>query len=167
MDIILGLDPGLADTGYGIVCARDNMIHHMAHGCISTRASLPLEQRLHRIYQELVAIITEYRPVEASMESLFFSKNTSSAMPVAHARGVLMLACSLHGIPVREYGPGEIKNAVVGSGRADKAQVQQMVRMLLGLSDIPRPDHAADALAAAICHAHNRNFPVSPRQVNA
>lgn len=158
MDIILGLDPGLADTGFGVVCARGNMIHHMVHGAISTKPDLPLDQRLHRIFTEVEAIIKEYQPQAASLESLFFARNATSAMPVAHARGVLMLACALHGIPVREYTPNEIKQAVLGSGKAEKRQVQAMVRVILGLADLPRPDHAADALAAAICHAHRRTF---------
>lgn len=155
---ILGLDPGLADTGYGIITVAGNSLRHLHHGFIRTPASLPLENRLHQIFLALQVIIQEWQPVQAGIESLFFTKNISSAMPVAHARGVIMLCCAMAGLPVQEYSPPQIKQAVVGSGRAEKLQVQEMVRLILGLSAIPKPDHAADALAAAICHAHMAAF---------
>jgi crossover junction endodeoxyribonuclease RuvC len=152
---ILGLDPGLADTGYGLIAVSGNNIRYLQHGHFKTAADLPLENRLHLIFSALQAVIQEWQPSQASIESLFFTKNISSAMPVAHARGVIMLCCAMAKLPVREYSPPQIKQAVVGSGRAEKSQVQEMVRLILGLAEIPKPDHAADALAAAICHAHS------------
>lgn len=155
---ILGIDPGLADTGWGMVLVQGAMIRHLGHGCIKTPAGMPTEQRLHHIHLELVKTIKEWMPQSASVEALFFTKNVSSALPVAHARGVILLSCAMAGIPVSEYTPPQIKQAVVGTGRAEKAQVQEMVRLILGLPAIPRPDHAADALAAAICHSHFAAF---------
>lgn len=155
---ILGLDPGLADTGWGIISAAGNTMRYLQHGCIRTPANLPLANRLHLIFSGIQAVITQWAPQQASIEALFFAKNVSSAMPVAHARGVIILSCSLADLPVQEYTPAQIKQAVVGSGRAEKLQVQDMVRLILGLSEIPKPDHAADALAAAICHAHMGAF---------
>jgi crossover junction endodeoxyribonuclease RuvC len=155
---ILGLDPGLADAGWGLVLVQGSVIRHLAHGSIHTGANQPVEQRLHQIHLELAAIISAWAPQTASIEALFFSKNVSSALPVAHARGVIMLSCAMAGLPVAEYTPPQIKQAVVGTGRADKAQVQEMVRLILGLPQVPKPDHAADALAAAICHSHFSAF---------
>ena len=111
--------------------------------------------RLARIYQAVVEVVTEWRPTEAGVESLFFAKNASSAMPVAQARGVVLLALEHHSIPASEYPPQAIKQAIVGTGRADKAQVQELVRVILGMKEITKPDHAADALAAALCHFHS------------
>jgi len=159
MLVILGLDPGLADTGYGLLGSEGSMNRYLAHGAIHTSADLPMTDRLHRIYEELSIIITKYQPQEASIETLYFSKNSGSAMSVAHARGVLLLACALQGLPVREYAPNEIKQAVCGNGKAEKKQIQYMMQVLLGMSELPRPNHAADALAAAFCHSLNRNFP--------
>ena len=155
---ILGLDPGLADTGWGVVSVAGNSIRYLQHGFIRTAAGLPLANRLHVIFSELQAIIEQWQPHQASIEALFFAKNVSSAMPVAHARGVILLCCSLAQLSVQEYTPPQIKQAVVGTGRAEKLQVQEMVRLILGLKAIPKPDHAADALAAAICHAHMATF---------
>ena len=151
---ILGLDPGLSDLGYGLVRKSGNSLRHLAHGSIRTKADQPLELRLQTIFVELQALIQTWSPQIAGIESLFFTKNISSALPVAHARGVIMLCCAMAGLSVREFSPPQIKQAVVGSGRADKHQVQEMVKLILGLSEIPKPDHAADALAAAICLAH-------------
>jgi crossover junction endodeoxyribonuclease RuvC len=155
---ILGLDPGLADTGWGMILVQGSVIRHLGHGTIHTLAKLPTEQRLHLIHTELAQVIQTWAPQSAAIEALFFTKNVSSALPVAHARGVIMLSCAMAGIPVGEYTPPQIKQAVVGTGRAEKAQVQEMVRLILGLSQIPKPDHAADALAAAICHSHFAAF---------
>lgn len=152
--LVLGVDPGLADLGWGLVEKQGSRLIHKAHGCIKTPAGLPLEQRLLAIHTELGLIIEQYRPHTSSVEALFFAKNVSSALPVAHARGVIYLTMALAGIPVFEYTPLVIKQAVLGSGTADKKQVQAMVKLLLGLPEPPRPDHAADALAAAICHIH-------------
>lgn len=131
---------------------------YVAHGCISTKASLPRPERLLLIYRSLRAVLDEYAPSEAGMESLYFAKNVSSALPVAEARGVLCLALAERGLDLREYDPSAIKKAVVGTGAADKGQVQEMVRILLGLAEVPRPDHAADALGAAVCRAHDLCF---------
>ncbi len=155
---ILGLDPGLAETGFGIILAQGSVLRHLAHGAISTDAKMSLGSRLHVLFLRLQEIFAQYQVGEASIESLFFAKNISSAIPVAHARGVMLLACAHAGIPVCEYTPPEIKLAVCGHGRADKNQVQEMVKVLLSLDSIPKPNHAADALAAAICQAHRRGF---------
>lgn len=156
---ILGIDPGLASTGYGIVISRKGRLVHVAHGHIETSAALSHPGRLLAIHTEITAIIKKYQPDEAGMETLFFSRNVSSAMGVAEARGVITLAIASAGIPLGEYTPNCIKQAVVGVTRADKRQVQESVRLLLGLTEIPRPDHAADALAAAITRIHTAEIP--------
>jgi len=148
--IVIGIDPGLASTGYGIVGTRGNRLVYVAHGVIGTDSKTPHGQRLASIFSGINAILDEYGPTEAGMETLYFAKNVTSAMGVAEARGVVTLALALRGIALGEYTPHGIKQAVVGVARADKAQVQESVRFLLGLAEIPRPDHAADALAAAI-----------------
>lgn len=152
--LVLGVDPGLAELGWGLVEKRGARLIHVAHGCIKTPAGQALEKRLLTIHQGLGELIATHRPRASSVEALFFAKNVSSALPVAHARGVIYLTLALAGIAVFEYTPLVIKQAVLGSGAADKQQVQAMVKLLLGLSDLPKPDHAADALAAAICHIH-------------
>lgn len=155
---IIGVDPGLASTGYGIIESENNKIHYIYHGVITTSSELPLSQRLFIIYNAISDILDEYEPEEAGIEALFFVKNISSAIPVAHAKGVVHLAFAMHNINVCEYSPQAIKMAVVGEGRADKKQVQEMTKLILGLPDIPKPDHAADALSAAICHLNSRSF---------
>lgn len=156
MPRILGIDPGLANAGWGILDVEGNRMTYVAHGSISTASKLPTPIRLNEIYDKLTEIIETYKPAEAGMETLYFAKNVKTALPVAEARGVLSLCMVKAGLNLSEYTPLQIKQAVVGNGRADKNQVQQMVKLILGLSDIPRPDHAADALAAAICHVHMR-----------
>ena len=153
---ILGVDPGLAKTGYGIIDSVSSRLVYVTHGVISTPPEMETGRRLQCIYERLAALIAEYAPAEASLENLYFAKNITSAMPVAQARGVAFLLFSQQSLPARDYPPPVIKRAIVGHGRAEKAQVQEMVRLLLGLPEIPSPDHAADALAAAICHAHSR-----------
>ena len=153
---VLGLDPGLASTGWGILDAGPGRIFHVAHGCVSTPSSSSMEERLLSIHEKIRDLLSLYAPSEGAMETLFFAKNVTSALAVSEAKGVLRLTCRQAGLTLVEYGPGAIKQALVGHGRADKAQVQEFVRLVLGLSEIPRPDHAADALAAAICHAHSR-----------
>lgn len=155
---VIGIDPGLASTGYGIVISKQGRLVHVAHGHISTSAALPHPERLLAIYTQVNEILDTYHPDEAGMELLFFSRNVSSAMGVAEARGVVTLAFATRGIPLGEYTPNAIKQAVVGVTRADKKQVQASVRLLLGLAEIPRPDHAADALAAAITRIHTAIF---------
>ncbi|MDR2900983.1 MAG: crossover junction endodeoxyribonuclease RuvC [Treponema sp.] len=151
---IIGIDPGLASTGWGIVDTLSNKIKYVAHGCIETKAGCPRAERLFLIYTQIREVIREYSPQEAAIETLYFAKNVTSAIPVAEARGVLSVAMAKSGILVREFTPLAIKQAIVGAGRAEKEQVQEMVRLILGLTEIPKPDHAADALGAAICAAN-------------
>ncbi len=155
---ILGIDPGLAQTGFGIIDIKNNRINHVKHGVVKTSSKDQISDRLHSIYDQLSEIITEYRPDEAGIEALYFAKNVLSAIPVAESKGVIHLLCSQNSIDNYEYTPLEIKQTIVGNGRADKRQVQELVMFLLKLDSLPKPDHCADALAAAICHYHNRNF---------
>ncbi len=156
MTRILGIDPGLANAGWGVLDLRGNRFSYIAHGSISTESGLPMAVRLRQIFNGIKDVISKYQPEETSIETLYFAKNVKSALPVAEARGVLTLAAVLSDLLVAEYTPLQIKQAVVGNGRADKNQVQQMVKLLLALEKIPKPDHASDALAAAICHANMR-----------
>jgi len=151
----VGVDPGLAAAGWGIVEVLGSRLTYLAHGCIKTAAGIPRSERLLAIYLAFNEVLDLYLPGEAGMETLYFAKNVTSAMPVAEARGVLCLALAERSIHVGEYTPMAIKQAVVGSGGAGKAEVQELVRLLLGLPVIPKPDHAADALAAAVCRAHD------------
>jgi crossover junction endodeoxyribonuclease RuvC len=155
---ILGVDPGLAHTGYGIIDYSLSRLFHVAHGVISTPPEMETGRRLLCIYARLAALIEEYAPAEAGIENLYFAKNITSALPVAQARGVAFLLFAQKSLTVGDYSPTVIKRAIVGSGRADKTQVQELVKLLLGLKELPRPDDAADALAAAICHAHMRKI---------
>lgn len=153
--LVLGIDPGTATTGYGFVREeRDGTLTAMAYGVVTTPAGEEMPKRLVRLYNELTQLITLHRPESGAVEKLFFQKNVKTAMTVAQGRGVALLALAQAGLPVGEYTPLEVKQAVVGYGNADKTQVQQMVRALLGLDSIPKPDDAADALAIAICHLH-------------
>lgn len=153
--IILGVDPGTAITGYGLVQSDGDTLQLIAYGAITTPSDWKMPQRLQHIYAELVALIRTHQPTDAVIEKLFFSKNVRTALSVGQARGVALLAAAQAGLTIHEYTPLEIKQAVVGYGRAEKTQIQQMVRMLLQLDFIPQPDDAADALAVAICHAHS------------
>lgn len=152
--IVLGIDPGLAHTGWGIVETRGGACRARAYGCVTTRASEPIDARLGMIFDELSRVIEAYRPTELAIEKVFFGDNARSAVATAQARGVAIVACSHAGLRMGEYTPMQIKQAVVGVGGADKRQVSYMVRTVLALDHDPRPDHAADALAAAVCHAH-------------
>ncbi|MDR3122823.1 MAG: crossover junction endodeoxyribonuclease RuvC [Treponema sp.] len=151
---ILGVDPGLTSVGWGLVEFAGNRIRHIAHGCIETKADRPQAERLFSIYKAFREVLAAWLPGESAMEKLYFARNVSSALPVAEARGVLCMALAEQGLPVREFTPNAIKQAVTGIARADKAQVQEMVRFILALDSIPKPDHAADALASAICAAY-------------
>jgi crossover junction endodeoxyribonuclease RuvC len=151
---IIGVDPGLAATGWGVIETDSLRIAYLAHGCIETKADRPRAERLFSIYTAFRAVLETWRPGESAMETLYFARNVSSALPVAEARGVLSMALAERGLPVREFTPRAIKQAVVGRGSADKNQVQDLVRIILGLPAIPQPDHAADALGAAVCAAH-------------
>ena len=152
--IILGIDPGLAHTGWGIVETRGAMCRARAYGCVTTKASEPIDQRLGKIFSEVSRAIETYHPTQLAIEKIFFGENTRSALATAHARGAAIVACSQAGLEVGEYTPMQIKQAVVGTGAADKHQVIDMVRNVLALDHDPHPDHAADALAAAVCHAN-------------
>ncbi len=158
MKTILGIDPGFAATGYGVITHDGRTIRHVAHGVIRTDNSATPGKRLLMIFDAISDVIHKHGPDEAGVETLYFAKNASSALPVAQARGVVLLALARSGITAAEYPPQAIKQAIVGQGRADKDQVQNLIRMLLGLAEIPRPDHAADALGAAICHANTGPF---------
>jgi len=153
---VLGIDPGLASTGWGLVETDGSRYRHVGHGVITTAANMDIGLRLRTIFQDLQSIIATSRPDESGVETLYFARNVSSALPVAQARGVVFLALSLADIPSFEYPPQAIKQSIVGRGRAEKNQVQELVRVLLGLREVPRPDHSADALAAAICHIAHR-----------
>lgn len=155
---VLGIDPGTAITGYGIVEGEGDSLTLVTYGAITTPANQPLPQRLQQIYRQLQALIAEWHPQSAAVEELFFSKNARTALVVGHARGVALLAITDADLPIQEYKPTEVKQAVAGYGGAPKDQVQGMVQLLLGLEDIPRPDDAADALAVAICHFHSSRW---------
>ena len=152
--VILGVDPGLAHTGWGIVETRGSMCRARAYGCVTTKSSQPLAERLGAIFSELTECIERFGPTQLAIEQVFFGENVRSAMATAQARGAAIVACSQAGLEVGEYTPMQIKQAVVGTGSADKRQVIYMVRNVLALDHDPRPDHCADALACAICHAN-------------
>jgi len=154
--IAIGIDPGLARTGYGLVRETETGLLPVAYGVIETPAGAPVAQRLQSIYRDLRDLLLLHTPGTGAVEKLFFARNVTTAMAVGQARGVAMLALADAGVTIAEYTPLEVKQAVAGYGRADKQQMQAMVRMLLDLEEIPRPDDAADALAIAITHAHHR-----------
>jgi crossover junction endodeoxyribonuclease RuvC len=156
--IALGIDPGTAIVGYAVVMARGSEMSMLVCDAIITPARMPLAQRLQRIYEGLSEIIATYKPQEAAMEELFFAKNTRTAMTVGQARGVAMLALANGGLSIAEYTPKQVKQAVTGYGAAGKDQVGEMVRILLKLADVPRPDDAADAAAVAICHLNTASY---------
>jgi crossover junction endodeoxyribonuclease RuvC len=151
---ILGIDPGLATIGYALLDKETNHFEVLEYGVIKTSADKDDIERLEIIHRNIEALIKEFEPEQMAVEELFFNKNVKTAISVGQARGVILLAGSQAGLKVAEYTPLQIKQAVVGYGRADKMQVQQMVKSLLNLSEIPRPDDAADALAISICHGH-------------
>lgn len=150
----MGLDPGTASTGYGAISVSGNRLRALEYGVLQTAADLPLEQRLERLFAEVSEVLKRHRPDATAVESLFFNTNVRTALAVGHARGVTLLACSQANCSVFEYTPQQVKMAVVGYGKASKEQVMEMVRVLLGLSEVPKSDHAADALGVAICHAN-------------
>jgi crossover junction endodeoxyribonuclease RuvC len=156
--IIFGVDPGTAITGYGIIVSDGDALEMVAYGAITTPSDWHLPRRLVHIHAELAALIAQHQPTDAVIEKLFFSKNVRTALSVGQARGVALLAAAQAGLAVHEYTPLQIKQAVVGYGRAEKIQIQQMVKLLLQLDRVPQPDDAADALAIAICHAHSARF---------
>lgn len=153
--VILGIDPGLANTGWGVIETRGSLMRARAYDCVHTDAKDTLDHRLGLIFNRIGFAIREYNPDAVAIESIYFGTNTSAAIWTAHARGAAIAACAYAGIQVGEYTPMQIKQAIVGTGAADKGQVTYMVRNVLALDHDPKPDHCADALAAAVCHAHS------------
>jgi crossover junction endodeoxyribonuclease RuvC len=151
---IIGIDPGIAIAGFGIVERQADRVKVVQYGSIETPAGEDPGQRLRMIYDAACGLIDRYEPKEMAVEKLFFNRNVTTAFTVGQARGVIMLAAVQKGLSIAEYTPLQVKQAVAGYGKAEKRQVQEMVKLLLGLPDIPKPDDVADALAVAICHAH-------------
>lgn len=152
---VVGIDPGTATTGYGVIEENAGRLILVTFGTICTPAGQPMPERLLELHSRLIEILALHAPETAAVESLFFQKNVRTAISVGQARGVVLLALAERGLAASEYTPLEIKQAVTGYGAAEKRQVQSMVRVLLKLVDLPKPDDAADALAVAICHAHS------------
>ncbi|HHW46415.1 MAG TPA: crossover junction endodeoxyribonuclease RuvC [Clostridiales bacterium] len=153
--VILGIDPGYAIVGYGVIDYRNNHFSTVDYGAVTTPAGINFSRRLELIYNDVLAIIEKYRPDSLSLEKLFFNTNSATAIAVAEARGVIRLAAQKCNVPAFEYTPLQVKLAVTGYGKAEKKQIMEMTRILLGLDAIPKPDDTADALAVAICHAHS------------
>jgi crossover junction endodeoxyribonuclease RuvC len=153
--IILGIDPGIAIVGYGIIKYEGNKFTVMNYGAITTESSMQLPERLKVIYRAVQDLINVYRPSVVAVEELFFNKNVKTALNVGQGRGVVILAAANAGVNIFEYTPLQVKQSVVGYGRAQKPQVQQMVKALLSLNAVPKPDDVADALAVAVCHANS------------
>jgi crossover junction endodeoxyribonuclease RuvC len=153
--LIIGIDPGYAILGYGVISYEGNKFDVIEYGTVTTSSDVELPDRLKKIYNELYDLFLKYKPDAVAIEELFFNKNVTTALMVAHARGVAVVAAAKAGIEIFEYTPLQVKQGVVGYGRAEKKQVQIMVKTLLNLKEIPRPDDAADALAVGICHAHS------------
>ncbi len=158
MKIVLGVDPGTANTGYGVVASEGSRLRALDHGVIETRPSTPLEQRLHTIHARIGDLLDGYAAGSLAVEELYFGANVQSAVAVGQARGVVLLAAGERGLPARSYTPQQVKAAVCGTGRANKEQVGRMVQRLLGLEAVPRPDHAADALAVAVCELNRSSY---------
>jgi crossover junction endodeoxyribonuclease RuvC len=155
---VLGLDPGTATTGYGVVELNGTRLSHIAHGVITTAADLAMEKRLALIFDDVRRLLREFAPNAVALEQLYFTKNVTTGIGVAQARGVIALAVAQADLPIGEFSPREVKNAITGNGRADKRQMQDMVKMLLALDAPPKPDDAADALGIAICQLHAGTF---------
>jgi len=150
--IIIGIDPGLATVGFGVLRTEKNITSPLSYGCIMTSMKKKSPERLLEIYTEISELLEKYAPSCIAMEKLYFSRNVTSAISVAEARGVIFLAAQQRQIPVFEYTPNQVKQAITGSGRADKKQMQEMIKRLLNLDKIPSPDDAADGLSIALCH---------------
>ncbi len=155
--VIVGFDPGTARLGYGVV-TNDDQPRVIDFGVLETPSSDPMPERLKHLYEGICQILSDYHPSVCAIEQLFFSRNVTTALSVGQARGIVMLAAAQSAIPVKEYTPAEVKQAVSGYGKAGKAQMQEMVRLLLDLDEVPYPDDAADALAVALCHAQTARF---------
>ena len=156
--LTLGIDTGTATTGYGLVRQQGDKLSYVICGCVITTPKDSTHDRLAKIYNEIKQLIKIHRPDCVAVERLFFGENTKTAMAVSQARGIALLAAAEGKVSVSEYTPLEVKLALTGYGKAEKRQIQQMVRVMLKLADIPRPDDAADALAVAICHLHSYKF---------
>jgi crossover junction endodeoxyribonuclease RuvC len=153
--IVIGIDPGLARMGYGVLEVTGEEIRAVCYGCLETSGrDLRASERILKIYTDVGTLFEKYQPAYLSLEKLFFTRNISSAMGVSEVRGVILLAAEQRNIPVAEYTPNQVKQAITGSGRADKRQMQEMIKRLLRLREIPTPDDAADALSIALCHIH-------------
>jgi crossover junction endodeoxyribonuclease RuvC len=159
--IVLGIDPGLANTGYGVVQRRSGRLVALDGGVIETEAKYAAERRLAQLHTRIVDLLLEHEPDAVALEELYFGQNVRTAFAVGQARGVVMLAAGQRAVPCSSFTPQQVKSAVCGSGRADKAQVAEMVRQLLSLPAAPTSDHAADALAVAVCHANRAPFAAS------
>ena len=155
MKRILGIDPGFATIGFGLVAAERGSVQMLRYGAITTPAGMEFPKRLRLIYQDTTELLQMLQPDAVAMEELFFNTNITTGIQVAHGRGILLLACEEYGVPIFEYTPSQVKQAVVGYGKAEKRQVMDMTRRLLHLKEIPRPDDAADGLALALCHARS------------
>ncbi len=153
--LVLGIDPGTANTGYGVVRGAGARLRAIDEGVIQTRAGVPLERRLADIHQRVGELLDEHQPEAMAIEELYFGANVRTAFAVGQARGVVLLAAGQRGVPTRSYTPQQVKGAVCANGRADKAQVARMVTRLLGLAAPPTPDHVSDALAVAVCHLNH------------
>ena len=156
---VIGIDPGLARCGYGVIRVDRSGPEPVCYGCIETEKEKRTAARLLEIHTALDVILETYQPAQCAMEKLFFSKNITSAINVAEVRGVVLLNMEMRRIPVTEYTPNQVKQAITGSGRADKHQMQEMIRRLLRLAEVPKPDDAADALSIALCHIHTLRLP--------
>jgi len=154
--IILGIDPGLNNTGYGLIKYEKKKIELIDYGCVLAYKQDTFSLRIKKIYYKIKELIEKYNPHEVAIEEIFFNKNVRSALTVSKVHGMVAITVALMGLELYEYTPLQIKQATVGNGRAEKHQVQSMVKILLNLSEIPQPDHAADALAVAICHIHTK-----------
>lgn len=152
--IILGIDPGYAIVGFGVLEYKNNHFSVIDYGAITTDAGTPFNRRLEHIYDEMTELLQKYRPDAMSIEKLFYNSNAKTVIDVSQARGVIMLAAQKNGVPAFEYTPLQVKQSVVGYGRAEKKQVQEMTKRILFLEKVPKPDDTADALAMAICHGH-------------
>ncbi|UWG95646.1 crossover junction endodeoxyribonuclease RuvC [Dehalobacter sp. DCM] len=153
--LILGIDPGTAIMGYGLIEKNGQKLTPITYACWRTPSDLPMPERLRLLFDSLEDFLRNYSPDIMAVEELFFNRNTTTAITVGQARGVVLLGAARHGIAVFEYTPLQVKQAVVGYGKADKKQIQYMVKAILGLQETPKPDDTADALAIAICHAHS------------
>ncbi|HXD63221.1 MAG TPA: crossover junction endodeoxyribonuclease RuvC [Solirubrobacteraceae bacterium] len=165
--LVLGIDPGTASTGYGVVRGVGSRLHAVDEGMIQTRPGVPLERRLADIHQRVGELLDEHRPEALAIEELYFGVNVRTAFAVGQARGVILLAAGQRGVPTRSYTPQQVKGAVCANGRADKVQVARMVTRLLGLAAAPTPDHVTDALAVAVCHLNHSPLARAVARVSA